>query len=158
MTAEPTTIPQPALLPPASAYNRLMAYEDAIAYRRMLIAADCASCSGNKRCDQHATDASLIEHYQRNANTLAATLKAESEASLARIAAHNANQSLTARSASKPALDRPGGNSALTGFCSIGHSMEGNAHDPQMPTCHQSRDLGRYARLLLGQSAGKPPR
>lgn len=79
-----TSIPASALLPAASAHNRLQAYEDAIRYRQIrLIAADCADC-GEIRCADHKTDEQLIGQYQAHMRQLGETMAAEREASLAR--------------------------------------------------------------------------
>ena len=43
--------------------NQAQAFEDAIAYRRARLREPCPGC-GAGRCDEHATDASLITSYQ----------------------------------------------------------------------------------------------
>jgi hypothetical protein len=47
-------------------FQQLQAFEDAIAYRRARLAEPCQDC-GPARCDDHATDASLITAYQQAA-------------------------------------------------------------------------------------------
>jgi hypothetical protein len=44
-------------------FERVQAYEDAIAYRRARLAVPCADC-GLARCDDHAADADLITRYR----------------------------------------------------------------------------------------------
>jgi hypothetical protein len=60
-----------------------MAYEDAIRYRQILLAAPCADC-GEVRCEQHEGDERLVGQYQAHARQLAETMTAERDASLAR--------------------------------------------------------------------------
>lgn len=43
-------------------FQQLQAFEDAIAYRRARLAEPCPDC-GPARCDDHATDATLITAY-----------------------------------------------------------------------------------------------
>jgi hypothetical protein len=43
-------------------FQQLQALEDAIAYRRARLAEPCPEC-GPARCDDHATDATLIAAY-----------------------------------------------------------------------------------------------
>jgi hypothetical protein len=47
-------------------FQRLQAYEDAIAYRTARLATPCPKCSQD-RCDEHAIDADLIAAYRRAA-------------------------------------------------------------------------------------------
>jgi hypothetical protein len=47
-------------------FERVQAFEDAIAYRRARLALPCHDC-GLARCDDHAADADLIARYRRAA-------------------------------------------------------------------------------------------
>jgi hypothetical protein len=49
-------------------FQRLQAYEDAIAYRTARLNAPCSRC-GDTRCDEHAIDADLITAYRQAAAT-----------------------------------------------------------------------------------------
>jgi hypothetical protein len=59
----------PGLAPAARArFQRLQAYEDAIAYSTARLVTPCPGC-GETRCDEHATDADLITAYRQAAAT-----------------------------------------------------------------------------------------
>jgi hypothetical protein len=67
--------PPPAVFPsltPAerARFQHLQALEDAIAYRSARLAAPCPDC-GPARCDDHATDTTLITAYRLTASALA---------------------------------------------------------------------------------------
>jgi hypothetical protein len=70
-------------LPPPSAHNQLRAHADAVMYRQILMAADCADCGKQKRCEQHEADGRLIGYYRKHCKTLVATMTAAREAHIA---------------------------------------------------------------------------
>lgn len=59
-------------------FQQLQAYEDAIAYRTIRLAAPCARC-GPRPCDDHAADADLIAGYRRATSKTDPALQCEDE-------------------------------------------------------------------------------
>jgi hypothetical protein len=74
-TEEPRTCRPPAAcgrpfgLPGRGWFQRLQALEDAIAYRRARVTAQCAACGppSGRKCEDHARDLELIAEYQQTA-------------------------------------------------------------------------------------------
>jgi hypothetical protein len=56
-------------LPGRGWFQRLQALEDAIAYRRARVTAQCAACGppSGRKCEDHARDLELIAEYQQTA-------------------------------------------------------------------------------------------
>jgi hypothetical protein len=69
--------PRGAAVPRRHQYRELQALEDAIAYRRARVAADCPDCgslAGGIRCDEHSCDLALIAGYQEAARAVIVAL------------------------------------------------------------------------------------
>jgi hypothetical protein len=62
-------------------FQRLQAFEDAIAYRHARLALPCPDCGPPPaRCDDHAADHDLIAGYRRQRRQIAARLQAQHQA------------------------------------------------------------------------------
>jgi hypothetical protein len=63
-------------------FQRLQAFEDAIAYRRARITAPCPDCgtsAPSQQCEVHARDLDLIKEYLETHHRTAAALRAQTE-------------------------------------------------------------------------------
>jgi hypothetical protein len=86
-------------------FQRLQAFEDAIAYRHARLAVPCPDCGPPPvLCDDHAVDHTLIAGYRRQHRQIAARLQAQHQAIRDSVAANPPD----GRTRDLPARQEPG--------------------------------------------------